>query len=79
MESKYACPASEYKPWEANIKLGKTFIVSILGLVGIFFLIFGSRYSSFTLTLILGACLSFILWILLKNTLKIHLGGEKLF
>jgi hypothetical protein len=78
MESKYACPAAEFTPWHAKIKLGKIIIASLIGILGLFFLFFGTRYSSFTLTLILGGCISLLLFVMLKNTLKIHVGGMKI-
>lgn len=76
MESKYACPAGEFKPWHLNLKVGKIVVVIFLVLIGLFFLILGTKFSAFTLTIIFGACLSLLLYTLLKTTIKMHIGSK---
>jgi hypothetical protein len=78
MESKYACPAGEFKPWHLNLKVGKVVVAIFLILIGLFFLIFGTKFSEITLTIILGACLSLILFTLLKTTVKVHIASKSI-
>jgi len=61
MSSKYACKASQFQAWYKSLGVSKYIVGVILGLGGLFFLIFGNTFFRQTSSVIIAFCSGIII------------------